>query len=124
MQDRPDPIDLVRTVAQTLREKLMPQLSGSSAFEARVAANALDLVARQLERVGTSDAAEMQRLESLLDRTGTLDELNRELCTRIADGRLAADDPNLKQHLWATTLDKLAVDQPTYAAYLAENNKQ
>ncbi|WP_315831341.1 DUF6285 domain-containing protein [Bradyrhizobium prioriisuperbiae] len=124
MQDRPDPIDLVRTVAQTLREKLMPQLSGSSAFEARVAANALDLVARQLERADASHATEMQRLESLLDRTGTLEDLNRELCARITDGRLAADDPGLKQHLWATTLDKLAVDQPTYAAYLAENNKQ
>lgn len=122
MQDRPDPIDLVRTVAATLREKLMPQLSGSSAFEARVAANALDLVARQLERTG--DAAEVQRLEALLGRTGSLDELNRELCARIADGRLAAADPRLKDHLWATTLDKLAVDQPTYAAYLAENNKQ
>jgi hypothetical protein len=124
MQDRPDPIDLVRTVAQTLREKLMPQLSGSSAFEARVAANALDLVARQLERADTSNATETQRLESLLECTETLEDLNRELCARITDGRLAADDPSLKQHLWTTTLDKLAVDQPTYAAYLAENNKQ
>ncbi len=124
MQDRPDPVDLVRTVAQTLREKLMPQLSGSHAFEARVAANALDLVARQLDRAGNADAVEVQRLEALLGRSGTLDELNRELCARIADGRLVADDPGLKDHLWAVTLDKLAVDQPTYAAYLAENNKQ
>ena len=124
MQDRPDPIDLVRTVAATLREKLMPQLSGSSAFEARVAANALDLVARQLELADTFNATEMQRLESLLDRTGTLEDLNRELCERIADGGLAADDPRLREHLWATTLDKLAVDQPNYAAYLAEKNNQ
>jgi uncharacterized protein DUF6285 len=124
MQDRPDPIDLVRTVAQTLREKLMPQLAGNFAFEARVAANALDLVARQLERAAATDGAELQRLESLLGQTGSLEDLNRDLCARIADGRLAADDPRLKDHLWATTLDKVAVDQPSYAAYLAETNKQ
>ena len=79
MQDRPDPIDLVRTVAATLRDKLMPQLTGSAAFEARVAANALDLVARQLEYAGTSDADELRRLEALLGHGGSLQDLNREL---------------------------------------------
>lgn len=120
MQDRPDPVDLVRTVAATLRDKLMPQLSGSAAFEARVAANALDLVARQLELAAGTDAAEHHRLVVLLGRDGTLADLNRELCARIADGRIAANDPALKEHLWATTLAKLAVDQPSYAAYRAE----
>jgi hypothetical protein len=122
MQDRPHPIDLVRTVAETLREKIMPQLSGSVAFEARVAANALDLIARQLELAGAADAAELQRLENLLGRTGSLEDLNHDLCICIATGKLAADDPRLKDHLWATTLDKLAVDQPSYAAYVVEKN--
>ena len=124
MQDRPDPIDLVRTVVATLRDKLMPQLSGSAAFEARVAANALDLVARQLERAGTSDAGESRRLEALLGHSGSLLDLNRELCDRIADATLAANDPRLKDHLWATTLAKLAVDQPTYAAYVMETKNE
>jgi hypothetical protein len=120
MQDRPDPLDLVRTVAFTLRERLMPKLSGSAAFEARVAANALDVVARQLDLAAGSDAAEMANLEALLGEHGSLRDLNAELCTRIADGTIAADDPALLAHLWVTTLDKLAVDQPTYAAYLDE----
>ena len=124
MQDRPDPIDLVRTVAATLRDKLMPQLTGSAAFEARVAANALDLVARQLEYAGTSDADELRRLEALLGHGGSLQDLNRELCARIADATLTADDPRLRDHLWATTLAKLAVDQPTYAAYVAETGNE
>jgi hypothetical protein len=124
MLDRPHPVDLVRTVAQTLREKIMPQLSGSFAFEVRVAANALDLVARQLERAAVSDAAELQRLENLLGSTGSLEKLNSELCARIADGSYAPDDPLLKDHLWATTLDKLAVDQPSYAAYVVETNRE
>ena len=28
--------------------------------------------------------------------------------------------PGVSDHLWATTMAKLAVDQPTYAAYRAE----
>lgn len=120
MQDRPDPVDLVRTVAATLRDRLLPRLSGSPAFEARVAINALELVVRQLERQESSDAAELTRLEALLGETGPLAELNARLCARIADGSLAAENPQLAAHLWATTLDKLAVDQPTYGAYLDE----
>lgn len=120
MQDRPDPIELVRTVADTLRERLMPELNGSAAFEARVAANILDLVVRQLGLQAASDAAEKQRLVALLGRDGTLQDLNALLCRRIADGSVALDDPALAAHLWATTLDKLAVDQPGYAAYRDE----
>jgi len=123
MQDRPDPIALIRTVADTLRDKLMPQLAGSAAFEARVAANALDLVVRQLERAEVGEAAELRRLEALLGVGGSLVDLNRVLCERIAAGAIAADDVALRDHLWATTLDKLAVDQPTYAAYRAEAGK-
>jgi hypothetical protein len=120
MQDRPDPVDLVRTVAAALRERLLPQLTGSAAFEARVAANALELVVRQLERSAAADAAEWSRLQALLGATGSLAELNALLCARIADGSLAADNPAMLAHLWATTLEKLAVDQPTYAAYRDE----
>ena len=123
MQDRPDVIELIRTVADTLRERLMPQLAGSAAFEARVAANALDLVVRQLTLAGPGEAAELARLQALLGVEGTLPDLNRLLCDRIAAGAIAADDAAVLDHLWATTLDKLAVDQPTYAAYLAEAAK-
>jgi len=120
MQDRPDPIDLVRTVAATLRDRLLPRLSGSAAFEARVSINALEVVARQLEAQAASDAAELKRLEALLGERGALAALNARLCRRIADGGFAVDDPKLHAHLWATTLEKLAVDQPTYGAYLDE----
>lgn len=120
MQDRPDPLAIVRTVAEVLRERIMPQLSGAAAFEARVAANALDLVARQLARDPGDDEAERQRLSSLLGQDGSLDTLTRELAARLADGRLGLADPGVKEHLWTTTLAKLAVDQPGYAAYQAE----
>jgi hypothetical protein len=39
---------------------------------------------------------------------------------RIAAGAVDLNTPGLAEHLWATTLAKLAVDQPTYASYRRE----
>ena len=38
---------------------------------------------------------------------------------RIAAGELTLETPGLADHLWRTTLAKLAVDQPTYWGYRA-----
>jgi hypothetical protein len=51
---------------------------------------------------------------------GSLVELNRALAGKIADGELDLQTPGLAAHLWQTTMDKLAVDQPNYAAYKRE----
>jgi hypothetical protein len=120
MQDRPSPAELVRAVAIFLQSTIMPQSVGRVAFETRIAINALELVARQLILADEAHTAERLRLEQLLGRTGTLTDLNRDLCTRIANGRIAETNALLVQHLWATTLEKLAVDQPSYAAYREE----
>jgi hypothetical protein len=73
-----------------------------------------------MTRAEEAHAAEGLRLEQLLGRTGPLTELNRDLCTRIADGSIAETDERLIRHLWATTMEKLAVDQPSYAAFREE----
>jgi hypothetical protein len=90
---------------------------GHSGFLARVAANALAIVERELALGAEQDASERERLRALLGRDGTLDELNRALCREIRDGRIAVDAPGLREHLRETTLAKLAVDQPGYSAY-------
>jgi hypothetical protein len=123
MQDEPTPIELIRTVADFLRADVAPQLSGHAAFKLRVALNALDLVVRQLTLETGSDAAEAARLSKLLGRDGSLRELNRVLSARIASGEMDATTPGLVDHLWQTTLDKLAVDQPNYAAYRRERGE-
>ena len=120
MQDEPTPSELIRAVADFLRNELAPQLSGHSAFKLRVAVNALDLVTRQLALEGASDAAELARLSRLLGVEGSLPELNRALAERIASGETDLNTPGLVEHLWQTTMDKLAVDQPNYAAYRRE----
>ena len=120
MQDEPTPEELIKAVADFLRNDIAPEISGHNAFKLRVAINALDLVARQLALEQASDAAEAARLSQLLGMQGALGELNRVLAERIAKGELDLQTPGLSEHLWQTTLAKLAVDQPNYASYKRE----
>ena len=120
MQDEPTPIELTKAVADFLRNDITPLISGHQAFKLRVAINILDLVTRQLAQEEGSDAREVERLRALLGTEGTVTELNRTLAERIAKGELDLATPGLAEHLWATTMDKLAVDQPNYASYRRE----
>jgi hypothetical protein len=120
MQDEPTPEELINAVADFLRSEIAPQIGGHLAFKLRVSINALDLVKRQLALEQSSDAADAARLTKLLGIQGTLGELNRALADRIAQGDADLQTPGLADHLWQTTMDKLAVDQPNYAAYKRE----
>lgn len=120
MQDEPTPIELTRAVAEFLRNDIAPLISGHEAFKLRVAVNILDLVTRQLTQEEGSDAKEVERLRALLGVDGSVVDLNRVLAERIAAGEVDLATPGLADHLWATTMDKLAVDQPNYASYKRE----
>jgi uncharacterized protein DUF6285 len=120
MQDEPGPTELTKAVADFLREDIAPLVSGPNAFRLRVAINTLDLVTRQLTLEAASDAAEEERLQRLLAISGSLFELNQALADKIANGEVDLQTAGLAEHLWQTTMDKLAVDQPTYAAYRRE----
>ncbi|HXH46599.1 MAG TPA: DUF6285 domain-containing protein [Bradyrhizobium sp.] len=120
MQDEPTPIELTKSVADFLRNDIAPLISGHQAFKLRVAINILDLVTRQLTREEESDAQEVERLRALLGEDGSVMELNRALAEWIARGEIDLATPGLAEHLWATTMDKLAVDQPNYASYRRE----
>jgi hypothetical protein len=124
MQDEPTPIELTRTVADFLRNDIAPLISGHQAFKLRVAVNILDLVTRQLTREEGSDAAELERLRSLLGIDGSVTDLNRALAERIAKGEVDLATPGLSEHLWQTAMDKLAVDQPNYASYKRELSRE
>ncbi len=96
MQDQPSAIELVEAVTEFISNHAMPQLQGHAAFHARVAANALDIVKREMEIGPEAAAGELARLRALLARDGTMEELNRELCVRIEKGELTPDTPGLK----------------------------
>ena len=123
MQDEPTPSELIKAVADFLRNEITPVIKGHNAFKLRVGINALDLVTRQLALEGPADAGEAVRLKQLLGLEGSLMELNRALAERIARGEVDLNTPGLKEHLWQTTMDKLAVDQPNYGSYKRELGK-
>jgi|SRR5665213_110355 len=123
MQDEPTPEELIKAVADFLRNEIAPVISGHNAFKLRVSINALDLVTRQLALQESSEAAELAGLSKLLGMQGSLGELNRALADRIAKGEVDLQTAGLSDHLWQTTMAKLAVDQPNYASYKRELGK-
>jgi hypothetical protein len=114
MMDQPSMLELVTAVRDFIEQRAMPELKGHTAFHARVAANALGIVARELEHGGASAEAERARLAALLGHDGALMDLNRALCAAIRDGRIGPGTPGLTDHLAQTTRDKVAIDQPNY----------
>jgi hypothetical protein len=120
MQDEPTPIELTKAVADFLRNDITPVISGHNAFKLRVAINMLDLVARQLTLVEESDVVEAASLKKLLGLDGALIDLNRELAEKISKGEVDLGTSGVSEHLWQTTMAKLAVDQPNYGSYKRE----
>ena len=117
MYDPPSLSELIAVVRDFIESQAMPKLEGRTAFHARVAANALAIVERQLQLAPEAEQAERERLRALLGSDGDLADLNRELCSRIREGKLGLGTPGLAEHLRETTLAKLAVDQPRYSGY-------
>jgi hypothetical protein len=121
MLDKPDPHEILEVVTRMLREQLTPLLPPGAAFHARVAANAIDLVRRQIMTGEQLEAASLERLQTLLgDAHADAEHLERELCERIRDRRFTTATPGLVDHLMASTLAKMSVDQPNYASYRRE----
>lgn len=83
------------------------ELEGRLAFHAKVAGNALGIVIRELE--GNPDAVETQAFEPL----GGV----AVACEALREGRLSPDDKALLQAIRASTLARLAVDNPRYATF-------
>lgn len=118
MRDVTHPEQLVDAVAEFLRERVLPGLDPTLAYELRVGINALALAARAMRQEGAATAREMAGLQKLLgDSESDVETLNARLCDAIASGDLALDRPDLIEHLWTRALDRLAIDQPGYSAY-------
>ena len=117
MMDKPSLAEIVAAVREFIERKAIPELTGHTAFHARVAANALAIAEREIAEGPAGEAAEHERLKGLLGRDGTLDQLNRALAARIAAGDITLQTSGLAEHLKQTTLDKVAIDQPSYSGF-------
>lgn len=114
-QDRPTAAELVEAVREFLDEA-RAALDGRLAFHARVAANALAIVERELRTDPAVAAAEHDRLRALLGHDGELATLERELATRIRDGSLDERVAEVGAHVRASVRDKLAIANPAHLA--------
>jgi len=117
--ERPSGAELVEAVREFLERELLPSLEGSQGFHTRVAVNALKTVERELAEGEGLERAEHARLVALLGGGADVDlaTLNERLIERIREGGLTERDPRLVEHLRATVLGKLAVDNPRYRTY-------
>jgi aminoglycoside phosphotransferase (APT) family kinase protein len=111
LHGRPTSADLVGAVVHFLREELMPATDGRLNFLARVAANALDGVGREL-RLGPGQ--ERRHVERLA-RFGVADQAG--LAAAIRSGEIDADDPALLAAVRAAVTDRLAVANPRYLSH-------
>ena len=83
------------------------QLSGRLAFHAKVAANSLAIVERELAQ--QPDTAEAQALAPFGGAA--------QLCEALRDGRIDPQDPALLKAIRSAALARLATDNPRYATY-------
>jgi uncharacterized protein DUF6285 len=127
VQDRPTYNELLEAVQSFLETDVVPALEGPKKFHARVAANVLAIVRRELRCADTQDRTEWERLDRLLgaaepppgDRVELRERLRartEDLCERIRRGE--ADAPPWRTavlaHIRQTVIDKLAVANPKY----------
>jgi hypothetical protein len=125
VNDQPTAEALLRAVERFLERDVVPRLDGVPKFHARVAANVVAMVARELELEDAQLAGEWVRLGALLrddgplpparaERRAGLLERNEALVRRIREGEGDAGPwrAALLEHLRLTVADKLAVARP------------
>ena len=124
MNDRPTAAELLEAVERFLEESAVPALEGPAKYHARVAANVVRIVARELATEDTHLAREWDGLATLLGdapkpagRAALADAIrarNEEVVRRIRAGD-ADTGPwreTLIAHLSRVVADKLDVAQP------------
>ncbi len=132
MQDRPTALELLDAVRRFLEEQVVPALDGPRQFHARVAANVLAIVDRELTDGEAQLRAEWGRLAALLgvatppaappehasELRDTVAALTRELAARIRAGGADAGPfrAAVLAHLRATADEKLRIANPRYLA--------
>jgi hypothetical protein len=105
---RPTAPELITAVAEFLRTSVMPTAEPVVGFHARVAANVLDIVEREL----TLGAVQLDNQRTRLADLGCRNE--SELALAIRAGTIAADDPAALAAVRAAVTDRLRVANPRY----------
>lgn len=106
--DPPTAIELVEAVRDFLRDDVMPATEGRVQFHARVSANVLGIVARELQMGQEQETAHEDRLQGL----GYGDDI--ELARAIRDGEVDHRDRAVIDAVHESVVAKLQVARPRY----------
>jgi hypothetical protein len=116
LQPRPTAAELLEAVREFLERDVVgvDNPSARVGFHARVAANVLAIVERELTLGPELDAADRERLHDLLGRDGPLAELHAELAGAIRAGTLDAHRAQVVGAVRESVRAKLLVTNPRY----------
>ena len=127
MQDRPTSIELLEAAADFVDRELVPTIEGARQFQARVVANVMRIVAREIKMEDPSVRSEVKALARLLGHDAphlhSLDDLRKaaasmgdELTAKIRAGD--AEDGTWRREVLAVVRqsveDKLRIANPRY----------
>ena len=127
MQDRPTSVELLEAAADFVESELVPAVQGARQFQARVVANVMRIVAREIKLEDPSARSEVKALARLLghdaphvhslnDLRSAAVSMGEELATRIRAGD--ADDGDWRREVLAVVRqsveDKLRIANPRY----------
>jgi len=129
VQDRPTARELLEAVRRFLEDDVVAALDGPGRFHARVAANVLAIVGRELEGEEGLLVAEWTRVATLLGRPAdapperlaalraAVAEMTAALCSRIRRGDADASPfrEAVRAAVTASVAEKLAVANPRMA---------
>ena len=127
MQDRPTSVELLEAAADFVESELVPAVQGARQFQARVVANVMRIVAREIKMEDSLVRNEVKALALLLGRDKphlhSLDDLHKaaasmgeDLTAKIRAGE--ADDGDWRREVLAVVRqsveDKLRIANPRY----------
>ena len=120
MNNPPSKEELITSIIEFIENDIIDELIGQKRFHAHVAKNSLQIVLRQLKVEEKNNQSEKSRLKEILKIDKDLNEMNKILCQKIDNEKIDINNNDLIDHLFKTTMEKLSIDQPNYAAYLDE----
>jgi Domain of unknown function (DUF6285) len=126
MQDRPTSAELIRAVREHLEREVIPGLENAKLrYQTLVAAHVLSVVERDIaygERAAREELRSLWELEAggpkgavetLAEVESEVRERTLALCRAIRTGN-AASRPDVRAHVRAVTIAKLAIANPAY----------
>jgi len=106
-------VELLEAVRQFLRQEVLPELDGFKAYNTRVAANALGIVAREMA-MGAGLAELDAQIAATLGLDTSAGAIPQQIALALRDGTLVVDERVLS-YLKQRTLLSIAIDNPKYS---------